>query len=363
MFEAPKPNNCPDCDRESDPGFLHELDRRKFLQTTGNAVLASAALPPSLLPAITNTDDDKKPSPETLVKKLYESMNEKQRAGVCFDWDHVKTFKSGVNKKGLLRTRVENNWQVTNKKINSDFYTKDQQEIIRAIFEGLYSPEWVPRIEKQLQDDADGYGKQQSIAIFGKPGSEKFEFVMTGRHLTLRCDGNSADHVAFGGPIFYGHAASDFDEPADHPGNVFWPQAVEANKVFGMLDGKQRKQALVERRPKEQAVAFQGPAGTFPGIPITELSADQKQQMQKVLKKLIEPYREADRAEAMQCLKSQGGLDKCSLAFYSQGDIGDDKTWDNWRLEGPSFVWYFRGSPHVHVWVNVAADPSVKTNA
>ena len=65
----------------------------------------------------------------------------------------------------------------------------------------------------------------------------------------------------------------------------------------------------------------------------------------------------------MQCLKQHGGLDKCSLAFYSQGDIGGDKVWDNWRLEGPSFVWYFRGSPHVHVWVNVAADASVKTNA
>jgi hypothetical protein len=78
---------------------------------------------------------------------------------------------------------------------------------------------------------------------------------------------------------------------------------------------------------------------------------------------LIEPYREADRAEAMQCLHDQGGLDKCSLAFYSQADIGDDKVWDNWRLEGPSFVWYFRGSPHVHVWVNVASDASVKTNS
>ena len=39
-------------------------------------------------------------------------------------------------------------------------------------------------------------------------------------------------------------------------------------------------------------------------------------------------------------------------------DIGDDRVWDNWRLEGPSFVWHFRGSPHVHVWVNVADSAS-----
>ena len=70
-----------------------------------------------------------------------------------------------------------------------------------------------------------------------------------------------------------------------------------------------------------------------------------------------------DRDEVLACLKSQGGLDQCKLAFYTDPDLGNDGVWDNWRLEGPSFVWYFRGAPHVHVWVNVADDPSVKLNA
>jgi len=78
---------------------------------------------------------------------------------------------------------------------------------------------------------------------------------------------------------------------------------------------------------------------------------------------LVEPFRKEDQDEALECLKKLGGLDKCSLAFYKQGDIGNDGEWDNWRLEGPGFVWYFRGSPHVHVWVNVASDPSIKLNA
>ena len=58
-----------------------------------------------------------------------------------------------------------------------------------------------------------------------------------------------------------------------------------------------------------------------------------------------------------------GGLDSCHLTFYSDKDIGNDKVWDNWRLEGPSFVSHFRGNPHVHVWVNVADSPKVKLNA
>lgn len=294
-------------------------------------------------------------SPESLVKVLYDSLNDDQRKQLCFDWDHQDPDL------GLLRTRVGNNWHITKPVINSNFFNRDQQALVRQIFEGIIQPDWHQRIDKQLRDDAGGFGNQQNFAIFGKPGEGKFEFVMTGRHMTLRCDGNSAEHVAFGGPIFYGHAASGFDEKVGHPGNVFWPQALEANKLFPMLNGKQQKLALIESLPDEEQVAFRGD-GQLPGIPLTEMSSDQKEQVQKVLGKLLEPYRQSDRDGVVACLKAQGGLDRCSLAFYKEGDLGDDQVWDCWRLEGPSFVWYFRGTPHVHVWVNVADNPSVATN-
>ena len=37
--------------------------------------------------------------------------------------------------------------------------------------------------------------------------------------------------------------------------------------------------------------------------------------------------------------------------------------WDDWRLEGPSFLWHWRGYPHVHVWVHAAAGPGAEVNA
>jgi hypothetical protein len=144
---------------------------------------------------------------------------------------------------------------------------------------------------------------------------------------------------------------------------VFWEQGAAANRVFDMLDGKQRAIALVSNLPSEQAVSFRGPSGQFPGLSVGEMSADQQGEVEKVVAKLLEPYRNADREEVAACLKSMGGVEKCSLAFYQDGDIGNDKIWDCWRLEGPSFVWYFRGSPHVHVWANVASSPDVKLNA
>ena len=341
---------CPDCDAQP-------LARRDFLRMSSAGAAAIALGGGSLLA------EDKpasKEAPETLVKKLYDSMNKDQRKEVCFPWDYKDP------QLGLLRTRISNNWHITAPTIiGSDYYTKDQQEIVRAIYEGIISPEWHAKVDKQLKDDngGKGWGTSQNVAIFGEPGTGKFELVMTGRHMTIRCDGNSTEHMAFGGPIFYGHAASGFNEKPGHPGNVYWEQALEANKVYEMLDGKQREKAAVAKTPKEQDVQFQGANGEFPGIAVADMSSDQKEQMQKVLQKLIEPYRQSDRDEVLACLKTQGGLDKCSLAFFTDNDLGNDKVWDNWRLEGPSFVWNFRSVPHVHCWVNIADSADVKLNA
>jgi Protein of unknown function (DUF3500) len=349
-------NSCPDCDCIGYP-----VSRREFVRVVG----AAAAVATAPLASRALAEGTAKPNSETLVKTLYESLSAAQRTELCFPWDHT-------DDRGLLRTHVSNNWNITDETkfaVGGEFFTPPQRDLIRQIFLGMYNSDWHERILKQLKDDAGGYGRSQTIAIFGTPGSGQFEFVMTGRHLTIRCDGDSAEHVAFGGPIFYGHAASDFNEKVGHPGNVFWHQAQKANKLFQMLDGKQRAQALVEIAPAESRVEFKGQPAEITGLPVSEMSADQKAHAREVLMTLVEPYRKADQAEAMKALDKQGGLDACKLSFYRKAkdgtslDLGDDGEWDVWRMEGPSFVWHFRGVPHVHVWVNVADDPSVKLNA
>jgi F0F1-type ATP synthase membrane subunit c/vacuolar-type H+-ATPase subunit K len=355
----------PQCECCQDAATLERrVPRRQFLTTGAGLVLGASAIG-SVLPAgrvwaqATAAAASAPSTPETLVGVLYEMLSPKQREAICFAWDHQD------KERGLLRTHISANWDITDYFVDDEaFYNKDQQTVIRQIYEGIIHPDWHERIDKQLEDDAGGYGVQNSIAIFGEPGSKQFEFVMTGRHMTIRCDGNSADHVAFGGPIFYGHAADTFNEGPTHPGNVFWPQAQAANKLYQMLDGKQQKRALLsEGLPNESRVGFRGKGGEFQGLPVTEMSSDQKEHLQQVVSMLIEHYRHSDRDEFTQCLKTQGGLDACHLAYYAQNDIGKDGVWDIWRLEGPSFVWHYRGAPHVHVWVNMADDPSVKLNA
>ena len=331
------------------------LSRRRLFQ--GAAACAAAVA--TRRDAVTCGDTVAAPpvAAETLAARLHASLTPAQRSQVCFPWDFSHP------KFGLLRTRVGNNWNATEPAVKSDFFTRDQQQLVRDIFESLIEPDWHARFDKQLEDDTGGFGHDQSIALIGEPGSGRFQFLLTGRHMTLRCDGDSAEHVAFGGPIFYGHDTGGGEEERTHPGNVFWPQAVAANGIYAMLDGRQRALALVDGLPRENAIGFRGGQGGVAGIPVTELTSDQRAELERVLDILLEPYRTIDRDEARRCLANQGGLDRCHLAFYKQGDIGADGVWDNWRLEGPAFVWHFRGAPHVHVWVNIADASTVPTNA
>ena len=340
---------CPDCTP------VPSVDRRHFIKkaTTGAAGIVAASAVPVPLFASNNLA-----GPETVVTSLYETLNEKQRKAVCFDWNHKDP------KLGLLRTRISANWSITDPGVNTKFYSDQQRGIIRDIFEGLISPDWLAKVDKQLDDDCGGFGEDQSIAIFGKPGDGDFEFVIAGRHLTLRCDGNSADHVAFGGPIFYGHDPyGDFNEPKDHPGNVYWEQALIANEVYQSLDQHQQEQARVRKAPNENRVGFKGDTKAISGISVADLNPDQRQSVQGLLQLLVEPFRKSDQDEVMQCVNTQGGLDKFKMSYFVNKDIGNDGVWDVWRLEGPSFVWHFRGAPHVHVWVNVADSSNVELNS
>lgn len=321
---------CPDCDET--------WTRRNFVKAVGGAALAAGAIP--LTGAARSAFAAPKPTSgaETAAKRLYDSLTEEQRKAICFPFDHE------------LRSRINANWAITKPKI-AELFTNEQQATIDEIFRGVTSPDGYERFLKQMDDDAGGLN-QYHVALFGTPDSGKFEFEMTGRHMTIRADGDSVENVAFGGPIIYGHGAGDGD--AGLPGNVFYYQTKKANEVFAALDGKQREKALVAKAPAENQVPVQGAGASFPGIAVGELSSDQRQLVEDVMKVLLAPYRQEDVDEAIAILKADGGFEKLHAAFYQSGDLGGDKEWDIWRLEGPGFVWHFRGSPHVHAYVNIA---------
>ncbi len=119
------------------------ITRRTFLKTTLSGVAAAAAAPLPILHTARAADaGTKAPTSETLVATLYKSLSEAQRKVVAFPFDHP------------LRLKVDNNWHIIDKKL-SEFFTPDQQAMIREIFNGLHSPAYAERVLKQVE--ANGF--------------------------------------------------------------------------------------------------------------------------------------------------------------------------------------------------------------
>ncbi len=329
---------CPDCDG---------INRREFFRNValGSATLATTIAASRLCSAASASGGTAQMgASETLVGTLYKSLTPIQRQQVTFPFGDP------------LQAKVDNNWHITPVTI-AETFTPDQQAMVREIFRGLHSPEFVDKVLYHIDEDGGGLG-HYSVALFGEPGKGGFEFVLTGRHCTVRCDGNTVKGAAFGGPIFYGHASQSFNEKADHPKNVYWYQAQRANEVFQALDGKQRQIALLGDPRQEEGTATVGLKKRderLAGLPVSDMTRDQRQLVTQVLHDLLLPFRQEDRNRAMQDIRDNGDVDSLYMSFYKNLDIGNDGVWDVWQVESPTMVWYFRGAPHVHVWANIRA--------
>ncbi len=334
MRDLEKKTICPEC--EVDTG------RRRFLASAGAAAAVAAtgglAAIPRALAALEPLPKGTKVAPaEQTVLRLYQSLTADQKAATCLPFADRKVQQVGAN------------WHVVPKTIG-DLFGPEQQRRVHEVLRGVTSEEGYARMIRQMQDDDGGF-ERYSCASFGEPGNGPSEWVMTGRHLTIRADGNHFANAVFGGPIVYGHGLE-----GNYKANLFYYQTKMANEVFRALDGKQREKALLPEAPAENAIQLK--KGGFAGIAVEELTRDQRGLVDKVMHALLAPYREADVKEAMEGLKANGGLEKVHLAFYKNEDLGNDQEWDIWRLEGPTLVWHFRGAPHVHTWVNFKTKPA-----
>jgi hypothetical protein len=235
-----------------------------------------------------------------------------------------------------------------------DHYTKAQQELILKILRAISSDEdGFRRITRNGTFDGSHSLQGCGATLFGDPANNgKYAWVFTGHHLTVRCDGDSEEGAAFGGPVYYGHSPNGYSEK-----NIFNYQTRGVLSVFDALSEKQRKVAVITGTPGEQypSVRFRPKDKPKPGLSYGEMNKDQRTLVEKVMRDVLSPYRKEDVDEVMQIVKKNGGLEKIHLAFYQDQRMNDNQRWHFWRLEGPGFVWNYRVLPHVHTYVNISS--------
>ncbi len=311
------------------------LTRRSWVQLAGTALLGA-------------------PAGDSLAMQLYKSLSDEQREKLCLPANHPK------------RQYISNWWYVHPEHRIPTTFSSDQQELIRKIFDSMHSEEHQDAVNKQVLLDQYGLEKNApSAGFFGTPADENFEFVFTGHHVTRRCDARSLKGRGFGGaPIFYGHyphplkeGSTNFNETKDHPGNPYWYQGKVFNRFVESLDGRQQKMGLIEGEPRgEKPEAVIQIATQKLGLPASELSKDQKKFLVETMRGMLAMFRRDDVDATIETIKKKKIVDELTVSWFAgKYDLGSDKVWDTWQIEGPRMVWYFRGIPHIHCYFHLKA--------
>src|SRR5439155_25376436 len=157
---------------------------------------------------------EKQAAAEALVFELFGTMDADQKKKLVLPWD---AGAAG----GKLPARLQTHNAPVGKSVLGLEYNKKQVELLDRIFRSIANGE---KGYKELSRNGkfDNSGDFESIGalVYGEPvQGKKFSLVYCGHHLTVRCDGNSEEATAFGGPLYYGHSPSGYSDK-----NVFYHQ-------------------------------------------------------------------------------------------------------------------------------------------
>jgi hypothetical protein len=346
----PNTTFCPECQVEV--ASLEPVDRRDFMRVVGvgaTAVAATGVLgatAPTALAAFPPAPAANVPGPgEELVRELYAALSPAQRQQVCLPWDHR------LPDNDPLPTRLRMYNAAFGQRIGQ-VYTPAQRDLVDRIVHAISSgEEGYDQLSRNGTWDMSASLQNCGAYIFGNPNQGQFSWLFCGHHLTVRCDGNSEPGAAFGGPMYYGHSPNGYSDR-----NCFYYQTHSVRQVFDSLSAQQRQIAVRNGSPGElmPSITFRPAGQPMPGLPASQLSADQRQLVEQVMRIILSPYRQEDADEVMEIIRRNGGLEQLHLAFY-RDNPNNDAHWHFWRLEGPGFVWNYRILPHVHCYVNIAS--------
>jgi hypothetical protein len=317
------------------------MGRRRALRDLG-AAAATAAF--AGFPTFRSVGAEK----DSLPMQFYKSLTEEQRGKICLPSDHPR------------RQYVSNWWYICPDERLHTFYTPEQRDLVGQIFKSLHHPEHREKMTWQVEKDLMGQIKNTpSVGFFGTPDDPDFEFIYTGHHVTRRCRALSDKGHGFGGaPIFYGNFARAFRETKDHEDNPFWYQGLIFNEFYSALDGKQQEKILVGREPRSEkpAEVIAKRKTDLPGLSGVDLSADQKTKFLDTMRRMLACFRVDDVNATIKTIEDKKLIDSLFVSCYGGAfDIGNDRVWDTWQIEGPEMVWYFRGVPHIHGYFHLAA--------
>jgi hypothetical protein len=280
-------------------------------------------------------------SVDALAVRLYDSLDTATRDRACVDYDHPlrQYHNRGVSCGGV--------------DISGRRFSREQRLLLTdLLYAGLSEQGW-SRLPSQFFINWPGVHLLE-LLICGDPRDAPYQILLSGPHLNLRLGGRSREGVAFGGPMVYGDQRGNNRQGL--PRNVYRYQFQKALRLFRSLEPRQQQAVVLARSPIQTQIELQGRHGSFAGIEVAELSRAGKTAVGELVDSILSTYAGEDVAYARHCLAENGGLDGLFLSYYEEGEVDGSGEYQIFRLEGPAAVFYFRGFPHVHAFVNIGMD-------
>src|SRR5436190_19343465 len=103
--------------------------------------------------------------------------------------------------------------------------------------------------------------------------------------------------------MYYGNSPDGYIQR-----NCFFYQTRSVLSVFDALTEAQRRLAVVTGSPGELEPSVRFRNNGWPGLPSSELTADQRRLVEQVMRDVLVPFRREDADEVMQIGRRNGGL-------------------------------------------------------
>lgn len=318
---------------------LLKFSRRQALTALGTFTGAGVLGRYALLPPHSSRKLD---APQKLALHFLETLDAKKRERACVEYDHPlrQYHNRGVWGGGLSANPLNLNWE--------------QRGIVTDLLYAGLSEAGRDRIPNEFFTKWPGVHSMR-VLLCGNPKTPPYQLILTGAHLNLRLGGQSREGTAFGGPLVYGDQRGNSAQGL--PGNLYRFQFQTAHRLFQSLRPEQQQLALQTVSPIQTDIQPQGTHGDFTGVEIATLSLPSQRIARDLMEGILSTYPAEEVAYARQCLEHNGGVEKLYLSFYEDSDVDRSQQYQNFRLEGPSAVFYFRGYPHVHAFINIEMEP------
>jgi hypothetical protein len=289
------------------------MNRRRALTVLGTLTGLGLAGRYALLPPSRSRE---LASPHELAIRFYDSLGAEDRKRACVEYDDPlrQYHNRGVWGGGLWVNAVNLGWE--------------QRGIVTDLLYAGLSEQGRQRVPNEF------YTRWSGV-----------------HSMYVRIGGRSREGAAFGGPLVYGDQRGDSRQGL--PGNLYRFQFEIAQRLFRSLRPEQQQLALQKTSPIQTDIQQQGSQGVFAGVEIATLPAESRTLARELIDGILSTYPAEDAAYAWECLEHNGGPERLFLSYYADSEVNGSKQYQNFRLEGPSAVFYFRGHPHVHAFINV----------